>query len=329
MTQKIIFSALLFSTLLFSCKKKKEDTTPTATPPEASPTLTYEGEIGNAGTTLNEFNLDYDWALASDNEYVYVADKNNYCVKKIDLTSKNIIGWYGFSNGVWGYYDGSKKADSFFKPTQVIYKNNILYIIRDKYTSGLGSQTQFYKINSSTNNLIDSLIVTKDIYSDGNSIDIDNNENIFVFDESRDSIKKFSNNQFVLGFGGFGSTDGKFDHNGEIIVDGDVLTTFDLYRTQLFNTDGTYLSKLIAPVDHYFYNLQILNGNYFMYCYLKDTDDKSKHMIVEFDKNGTILQKWSIGEYKSSWGSKMVFVKNKVIFQGDNKLYVYSKTDNF
>ena len=327
MTQKIIFIALLFSTLLFSCKKKKEDTTPTV---PLTPTLTFEGEIGNAGTSLNEFNFGFgEWRLASDNEFVYVADEDNHCVKKVDLSSKSVIGWYGYSNGIWGYYDGSKKADVFFKPDQVIYKNNILYILRDKYTSDIGYQTQFYKINSNTNKLIDSLIIIKDIQSSWSSIDIDNQENIYVFGANSDSIKKYSNNQFVLGFGGFGSTEGKFDHGGNIIVDGDIITSFDnYYRVQLFNTNGTYLSKITTPVNQ-FLNLQLLNGNYFVNCYFNDTDDKSKYMLVKFDKNGSIIQKWIIGDHEYFWGYKMVFVKNKVIYNGNNKLYVYSTTDNF
>jgi hypothetical protein len=222
-TSKTIILTLFIASIFFACKKKETTTDPTpvnsttgsTTGTPVSTDITFNQSIGSSGTSFGNFNFnmsgqDQPWTMATDGNFVYVGDFGNNCVKKIDLTTNTIIGWYGFQGNTWGYYTSyTIQPNLLFKPFRLVYKNNSIYAFSHKGTTG---KSIVYKFSTSTNSTVDTSRVIPE-YSFF-STSVDNNENIVIV--KSDSIKVYTNSS-VIRFGGFGSADGKLDNSGYIV----------------------------------------------------------------------------------------------------------------
>ena len=97
MNTKKILLVLIASSLLFACKKKEADPEPVTPEPikVVNPEITFAQSIGTSGSGATEFNFnssgsDMAWGMATDGNFVFVADIGNNCVKKVDLSKRQI-----------------------------------------------------------------------------------------------------------------------------------------------------------------------------------------------------------------------------------------------
>ncbi len=237
----------------------------------------------------------------------------------MDLSTNSIIGWYGYNNGIWGYYNGTKTPDrTIFSPVRLLSKNNFIYAIAYPYNSNGNSRV--YKFNSSNGNIIDStlLIPVSSFYA----CCIDDDENIYISNNDNDSIKVYKNG-YIRGFGGFGSTEGKLylGSTNQVQVVGDTLIVADSgnERFQKFTRNGNYISKLNYEQANYMF-FAYFNSKY----YMPDVFNFS-----EFDVNGNKLRTWEVSrdnDFFISEVNQFVIVKNKIIFQDysyKNRLVVF------
>jgi hypothetical protein len=327
-SRTILFSVIIVF-VLHSCKKKekitvKEDDT---SPKETA--LTFVTSIGTAGTGFGQFYFlgtggNNSQGIATDGNYVYVADKGNNCIKKVELSGNSIIGWYGFNNGAWGYYDASKTPDINFEAMRLLYKNNFLYASVNRNVSDPW-EDRFFKINLLDNTLSDSSNVSSCFWIF--SFDIDSNENIFIY--FNDSIKKY-NHGFLMGFGGYGSTDGKLDNsygNNNLVIINDTIVVSDPgnKRFQKFKPDGTYISSTPLDVDglnQYFYSSNS------KYCYFYSNASGGGYKEYNYVNNTNSI--WKVPSdyqsYVNAW-DPFVILNDKIIFQDSNhnRLLVFTK----
>ena len=328
-TKIVLIALIIISTTFSSCKKENNSPTNSNNNQTSNPTtndsLKFIAEIGSAGTALNQFNFnaagsDMEWGMTNDDSYVYIADRGNHCIKKVDLTSNSIVGWYGYNNGKWGYYTTSSTPDKKFTPVRLMFKNNFIYAIANRGYNQTSNrnESRVFKINSSNGDLVDtnSVIPVYSFYS----CCIDNNENIFICND--DSIKKY-NNGFLNGFGGFGSSDGKLDNSGYIVqiqMIGDTLVVVDAGndRFQLFDNKSSFISKIKVPLGKNYTYFVADNNKY----YLSNGD------FQEYDSKGNKLKsrKVSANGFYAGQG-QFVIVKNKVIYQDayKHRLLVFQK----
>ena len=330
-TKGSIISALIIVSLVFACKKKDstEDPAPTTTTGTTTGApvvvnLTYAQSIGSVGSALSEFNFnmsggDMSWGLATDGNFVYVADFGNNCVKKIDLSTNTVAGWYGFKGTTWGYYTDNTTAPSpLFKPTRLIYKNNNFYAFAHKGTTG---KSTLYKFNTNGSSVDTSKVIPVFSFF---TADIDANENVII--AASDSVKVYTTSG-VTRFGGTGTTDGKLNNSGYMVqvqAVGDTIVVIDAgnSRIQKFSSNGSFISKfeISLPVKDYT-NLFITDNKYYFI---------QKGNLAEYSPGGTKLNEYPVKGNPSGFGTgqkQFIVINNKVIFQDNftNKLHVFTK----
>lgn len=327
MKTKKVLLLIVATSLIFACKKKEADPVPTpVTPTPVTPTVynvTYAQTIGNSGSGLTDFNFDTNgndmsWGLATDGNFVYVADFGNNCVKKVDLTNNTIIGWYGFKGNVWGYHTDNVAATARFKPTRIVFKNNALYVFSRKEYTG---KSMIYKFDVAATTLDTSRIIP--IYSFF-SATVDNNENImFAYD---DSVKIVSVAGAITRFGGKGSADGQFDFGGVLMQlqsVGDTIVMIDggNDRIQKFSNTGMFISKLAINSNKDYLNFVVADNKYYLL---------EQGKLAEYSPSGTRINAYTFKNDPSGFGpgqKQFVIVGNKVVFQDgySSRLHVYTK----
>ena len=317
MKNKILF-ALTITLLLVSCKKKTVEPIP-----EPAKKLTLIQTIGSVGTSLSEFNFSFVGHLATDENFLYVSDTENHCIKKIDLSTNSIVGCYGFENGVWGYYTSTIQHPklSFF-PVGLIFKTNKLYVFSSSnnyadagYTSDY--RTKMYSFDITGGSSVDSSRMIKEwVYS--TSLDIDNKGTIISFDDNFFSV--YNMNGSVMKYGGLGTTDGKFNSVGsqnlaKIVNDTIVILDGGNHRIQKFTTSGSFISKFSIP--EYTYCIFIKDNIYSFF---------SSQKYIGYTSNGLEMFEYKEAE-EVIVGSNFIVVNDKVIVQdvAKNKLFVYKK----
>lgn len=331
-TTKTIISTLFIASIFFACKKKETTTEPTpvisttgsTTGSPVSTDITFNQSIGSSGSGFSNFNFnmsgqDLAWTLATDGNFVYVGDFGNNCVKKIDLTTNSIVGWFGFQGNTWGYYTTyTTQPNSLFKPFRLIYKNNYIYAFSHKGTTGKSIVYKFTTTNSST---VDTNRVIPE-YSFFTSA-IDNSDNVVIV--KSDSVKVYTSSS-VTRFGGFGSADGKLDNSGYIIQVQSVNDTIILIdagnnRIQKFSNTGNFISKLAITSIKNYTDLFILNNKYYFL---------QSGKFSEYTAGGTKLNDYSFVGNPSGFSpmqKQFVVVNNKIVFQdySSSKLNIYTK----
>lgn len=320
---KHTIATLLALSMITSCIKKDPAPDPPAEPPVEQPKITYASSIGNPGTALNEFNFDMQgieiaWTLATDGNFVYVGDFANNCVKKIDLATNTVVGWYGVQNGTWGFYTNyTTLPNKTFRPFRLMYKNGYMYALSRK----LGTiNCKVWKFSLDAASTIDSLRLIPELSFFTTTIDA--NENIFI--GRNDSIIKYGLSS-VTRFGGFGSGDGKFNNQTALIpmkFDNDTLNVLDTgnNRLQKFSSNGTFQSKITVTPGGYS-DFCIVNNKLFLV-------ESSK--FSEYNTTGGLVKSMFFNGSPANFSpgqKQFVVVNDKVVFQDPyaNKLYVFTK----
>ena len=325
-TLKLFLSTLLCALIVTSCKKEKSPQPPTAgnTAPTISE-LNYLQSIGTSGSNLDQFNFtmsgqEHGWTSATDGNFVYVGDFGNYCVKKVDLTTNTVIGWYGFQGNTWGYYtDNATAPTPLFKPFRVLYKNNTLYALSRKQGT---AETIVYKFDiGGTSNVDTSRTISENSFY---SATIDDNENIIVV--KNDSIKKHAPNGTVTRFGGTGSADGKLNNGGyvvQVVTVSDTIIVIDAgnSRIQKFNNNGSFLSKFSIATSGDYTSLFVVNNRFY---FLED------YKLSEYSSNGVKIRSYPFEGGPNSFAisqKQILILNNKVVIQDAHydRLVIYGK----
>ena len=322
MTNKLIL-VITITFLAFSCKKK--ESTPISNLPQSSDNskyLIFVKSVGNYGGSLDNLNLGYtssNTCLATDGNYIYIADYDNHCVKKVDLSTNSIIGCYGFENGVWGYYTSTIiNPKSSFKPKYLVFQNNKLYAFSSFGTSSKQYNTKVYKFDVSGSPALDSNNMIQEFQD--YSPTIDHNENIII--GYNDSIKVYSNNIVIRKFGGTGSGNGKFQNQSffnKIDISFDTLIIADVgnLRIQKITTSGDFISTFNSTksVSSFF-----INDNKFYY-------NQDNNKFTECYSNGNVINEYLYKDLSTHFGAQFVVIGNKVVLLDyyNNKLDIYTK----
>ena len=328
-TKNILLTALAIATLLAACKKKDspadpepEPTTTTGTTP-VNTDLTYSQSIGNAGTGLNEFNFnmggnEHCWTMTTDGTFIYVGDFGNHCIKKIDLSTNTIVGWYGFQNGTWGFYTSATTPDPIFKPFRLAYYNNTIYALSGKINT---SKSLVYTFNVSGAAVDTGRVINEQSFF---TMAVDYNQAIYAV--AGDSIRKYPLAGAIMRFGGFGSADGKLNNTGytiQTLCSGDTLVVLDAGndRVQKFSSSGTFISKFAVTASPTYADLCLYNTKYYLI---------ENGKLAEYSAGGSLLKSYTIKNNPSGFGAaqkQMMVLGNKVVFQDmfNNKLHVYTK----
>ena len=324
-----IITTLLIASMLLACKKKEitpapvSPTTPTTTSTEG--VLNFSNTIGSAGTDFNSFNFsnngqDISWSLATDGNFIYVGDYGNNCVKKVDINTNTIVGWYGFQGNTWGYYtDYTTLPNPLFKPNRVLYKNNTLYAFSLKGGTGY---TNVFKFSASNSSTVDTLQVISEYSFYAAAVDA--NENIYI--SKSDSLKIYTASG-VTRFGGFGSADGKLNNSGVVVQIQSVNDTVVVIdpgnsRIQKFNISGNFLSKFAINTPFKDYQYLFIDNNKYYFI--------ENYKLAEYTSSGIKIKEYSLEGSPANFGGhqkQFIVINNKVIFQDDynSKLQIYTK----
>jgi hypothetical protein len=331
-TKRTFLTALVLTILLTGCKKKdsasdpEPEPTPTTTGAPVATEYTFSQSIGTSGAGFNEFNFnmngqEHAWTMTTDGTFIYVGDFGNNCVKKIDLSTNTIVGWYGYKNSAWGFYTSYTSApDPFFKPFRLVYRNNTIYAFSKKNTTG---KCNVFKFDVSAASAMDS---SRNIpeYSFFTAA-VDNFDDLFIV--TSDSIKKYESNGNITRFGGFGSADGKLNNSGSLVqalCKSDTLVVLDAGndRIQKFSNNGSFISKFAVTSSKSYANMHLEGNKY----YLVTPNMK----LAEYSSGGTLLNTYTIKNNPSGFSpsqKQFLVIGNKVVFQDmyAHKLHIYTK----
>ena len=325
MKKLILLATIFIAILTSSCNQNSPAPATPATPATPiSTNITFNQSIGSAGMGFSNFNFsmsgwDIEWTLATDGNFVYVGDFGNNCVKKIDLTTNSIVGWFGFQGNTWGYYTTyTSQPNPLFKPFRLVYKNNNIYAFSRKVTTG---ESIVYKFSSSSSSTVDtSRVIPEQSFF---STDIDNNGNVVI--ANSDSIKIYSSTS-VTRFGGFGSADSKLDNSGYVVQVqsiNDTIVVIDAgnSRFQKFTNTGNFISKFPITANKNYHNFYGVNNKYYFL---------SNGKFAEYTSSGNMINEYTFIGNPNNFGAgqkQFVVLNNKVVFQDgySNKLLVYTK----
>ena len=319
------FSVLLCFALLISCKKPETlSPLPPLDPVLEIADMEFSHEIGSFGNDVNEFSFlgpsdDEMWTMATDGIYVYVGDYDNNCVKKVDLVSNTVVGWYGFENNVWGFYTGNKLTiNQVFKPFRVVCRNNMLYAFSRKEGT---LKTIIYKFSMSANSILDSSrVIPEDRYF---TVDIDSDDRLVIL--KYDSIKVYNTDQSVLKFGGWGEGNGQLKNNllSQVKFVSDTIVVVDRGndRFQKLSKNGTFLSKFSFNSTYCCHYLCVEDNRYYI---------QENLTLFEYSPQGTLLKKSTFANPPSNFGvsgRQFLIVNNKVVVQdpSNHRLVVFDK----
>ena len=255
--------------------------------------------IGAPGIGNGEFQfgggVDSNSGIFVDDEYLYITDWNNNRLQRFKLDVDNY----------WVYFDSLTDIGNLYSAIYVD-KNGIIFL------QGMGILKK-YDIQK---NFIEEINI--DI-SNFCRFSVDNEGNIFAQAGSdRNVIKKYdSKGSMILSFGGFGSSDGRFNNSGwsaDIIAD----SIGNIYmldtggnRVQKFDNQGNFLRKWQVEISGYSYMA---------------IDENDKIYVVEdgyimLNKHNTecvLIQKYRIPQGVVSGGCSYIFVKGNRFFASNH-----------
>ena len=197
--------------------------------PQDSWYLAKEFPAGGTG----KFSNPYDVAVGPDGN-LYVADHSNQQIQVLDADGLFLRAWTGSSAGVpnGSFYPRSIAVGADGKVYVADGNSNrvVVFDAQGKFVRSMGQQ------GSSEGQL-----------NYPRAIAVDASGNVYVGDEWNYRVTVFdSSGAYVRSWGGYGyDTDGKFSGINEIMMlSGNTLAVSDGGRIQIFNTDGTFISKI-------------------------------------------------------------------------------------
>jgi len=129
-------------------------------------------------------------------------------------------------------------------------------------------------------------------------------------------IQKFDlNGVLISSFGGYGSGDGKFNQYPKITAYDDKFYCVIASKLQVFDINGTYITKLLPPAGFYLYDITVdESGNLYVRCY--QSSDTSNSYIIVCDKDLNYLNFWA-----TMYPYSGIFYKNNYLYvQNNNRI---------
>ncbi|MFC1882255.1 TIR domain-containing protein [Thermodesulfobacteriota bacterium] len=251
--------------------------------------------IGGPGTGNGEFQFgggsDANGGIFVDNNYLYVTDWNNARLQRLKLGDSNF----------WTYFDGVSDSGNLYSAVYVD-KNGTMFI------QGMGLLKKF---DTDKKHLGDIVI---DISNFCRFV-CDLEGNIFAQSRTnRNLIKKYNpQGEALLAFGGFGSSDGKFNNEGwsaDIVTD----KIGNLYmldaggrRIQKFDNKGNFLKKWNVDIGGYSY--MAIDENDRIYVV-----EKGYSLLNQYNTEGSLTQQYYLPPGYVSGGGSCIFVHQNFFF---------------
>ena len=283
-------------------------------------------KFGSSGSNGAEFNEPRDIAVDS-NGNIYIADRSNNRIQKLDPSGNYITGWGGFGTG-----------NSQFK-----YPRGIAVY---ETTPGAGF---VYVADSDNHKLkkfdLDGTYITSwGGYGTGNGklsypqdVEVDSSGNVYVSDYDNARVTKFtSTGTYTFKFGSSGSSNGQFNAPYDLALDssGNIyVADSNNHRIQKFDPTGTYVTKwgtygsangqLAYPKG---IAIDSLDNVY--------VSDSGYNHIEKFDSDGNYLDKWGTGgsdnnEFNGPQGLTVDSLNNIYVTDyGNNRIQKFSNYNN-
>ena len=267
--------------------------------------------LGGPGTGNGQFRFgggsDTNAGIFVDEQFLYVTDWTNNRLQIFKLNKEN----------VWSYHDSLSISNHFYSDISVDSLGNI-------YLQGQNE----ISIYDSNKQLISNLKV--DI-SNFRRFTLDKSNNLFLQSGSDNNVvKKYNNNgELLLSFGGFGSSDGKFDNSGwtaDIVTDsvGNVyMQDIGSGKVQKFDNNGVFLNKWAINTSAYSYMaIDELDNIYVV--------ENGFSEIRKYDTDGNLIKKHSLPQAVFMSGGSYLFVKNNKLFishHSDHNIKILSLSD--
>lgn len=250
--------------------------------------------LGRAGIGNGEFNfgggVDKNGGIFMDKKFLYVTDWSNNRLQRFTLNIGNN----------WSYFDSIDDNSNLYS---AIYVDEQGWI----YLHGMGL---LKKYNSQKKYIGDIAI---DI-SNFCRFTLDLNGNIYTqVGSDCNHIKKYDpTGSEILSYGGFGSSDGKFNNSGwtvDIVSD----STGNVYmldaggkRVQKFDSNGNFLNKWDVEIFGYSY---MAIGRYDRIY----VSEKGNSTLSEYNTEGSLVQRYGIPQGIISGGASYIFVKGDML----------------
>ena len=274
--------------------------------PQDSWYLAKEFPAGGTG----KFSNPYDVAVGPDGN-LYVADYSNRQIQVLDADGLFLRAWNGSSAGV--------PSGSFYPRSIAVGADGKVYVADYNYHRALvfDAQGKFVRSMGQQGSSEGQLNYPK-------AIAVDASGNVYVGDEWNYRVTVFdSSGAYVRSWGGSGyNTDGKFSGINEIMMlSGNTLAVSDGYRIQIFNTDGTFISKIS---NSYSYGSTMDSaGNY----YLSLWDGK----IQKLSSSGGLIQEFDLSSKigNECYGLAVVGDKLYLADYSNNRINIVDTSGSF
>jgi sugar lactone lactonase YvrE len=274
--------------------------------PQDSWYLAKEFSAGGTG----KFSNPYDVAVGPDGN-LYVADYSNQQIQVLDADGLFLRAWTGSSAGVpnGSFYPRSIAVGADGKVYVADYYGHraLVFDAQGKFVRSMGQQ------GSSEGQL-----------KHPQAIAVDASGNVYVGDQSNYRVTVFdSSGAYVRSWGGYGyDTDGKFSGINEIMMlTGNTLAVSDGSRIQIFNTDGTFISK----ISNVWANGSTVDsaGNYYIALW--------SGKIQKWSSSGSLIQEFDLSSKigNQCYGLAVVGDKLYLADYSNNRINIVDTAGNF
>jgi DNA-binding beta-propeller fold protein YncE len=257
---------------------------------------------------------------------IFVADTENFLLKKFDMTGQHIKTWGG-SSRVSANEDG---ADGLldFSSSMVVDDNNIIYVLRTgKNYEGDPEYKRIQKFDADGNFLSSWNYSGFDLDMEGIAFNPDTGF-IYVANTPHDVIQVFDKNgTYQFEFGGKGTLDGQFRSPAKMVVDprnGNIFVVdVGNQRIQKYSSTGNYINSwgtqgttagAFHLNEHSGINIDS-DGN----VYIADTGNSR---VQAFDENGQFILAWGL----HSGGDGQFFGPTGIAIDSNDFIYVVDVT---
>lgn len=274
--------------------------------PQDSWYLAKEFSAGGTG----KFSNPRDVAIGPDAN-LYVADTDNNQIQVLDADGLFLRAWTGSSAGVpnGSFYPLSIAVGADGKVYVADYYGHraLVFDAQGKFVRSMGQQ------GSSEGQLNYPRVIA-----------VDASGNVYVGDQSNYRVTVFdSSGAYVRSWGGYGyDTDGKFNSINEImILSGNTLAVSDGSRIQIFNSDGTFISKFSSS---YSYGSTMDSaGNYYLTLW--------GGKIRKLSSSGSLIQEFDLSSKigNQSYGLAVAGDKLYLADYSNNRITIVDTAGNF
>jgi DNA-binding beta-propeller fold protein YncE len=257
--------------------------------------------------------------ICHDNDgNIYLSDRGNYRVKKLDEDFDTITTWGAFGGSGSGYFSMPLDCD--------IYENEKgKYIFVNEFWN---CRIQKFHLNGSLISLWGSIGRGSGQFRYPEALAVDNNGFVYVSDSGNDRVQKFDiDGNFVTEWGSYGSGEGEFKRNVGIAVDPEgefvYVVGMDNHRVQKFTSEGDYVDQWRTDsIESPEYSPRGIEVDLDGYVYVSE---EGPHMnqsrVQKFTQDGELVDYWYM-EPGGSTGTPRLY--DIALDKTDGSVYIYN-----